>query len=522
MTKENKETLIEEKKGNQFNHECKSSLRPHSHLVLFSRNFPSCNAQGQSRVLDDGTGLDDVLGSLALVLGEVLAEELAQLDNLGLEAVVAGSPCLLGVEHVVGDAGAGGGDLEVEDVIVLVLDLGELARVDGVVDGAGVLEGAALATLGEAGADPAGVEQPGVGLVVLDAVRQHAGVLHGVQGQERLGEARGEGGLGLGDTVLSTGHLGGVAGDEVEHGLGAVELGDGRENTAGVAGQEDNVGGHVGRQAGDLGVLDVLDGVGAAGVLREGRVVVVDGARIGVEDDVLEDGAVADGAENIGLLLGRETDALGVAAALDVEDTAVGPAVLIVTNQGTVGVGGQGGLAGARQAEEEGDVAALALVGGRVKGQDVVLDGHLVEEDGEDSLFHFAGVLGAEDDHLLLGKVDGDRGGRGHALGVAVGGEGAGVVDGIVGVEVLELLTGRADQHVAHEEGVVGARADDADLDAVLLVPAGIAIDDVDAVAGVEVIDGTFAVDFPDLRRAIMLVAGFVDENMRIGRGFTK
>jgi hypothetical protein len=46
---------------------------------------------------------------------------------------------------------------------------------------------------------------------------------------------------------------------------------------------------------------------------------------------------------------------------------------------------------------------------------------------------------------------------------------------------------------------VVGARADDAHLDAVLLVPTGIAIDDVDAVAGVEVVDGTLAVDLPDL-----------------------
>jgi hypothetical protein len=46
---------------------------------------------------------------------------------------------------------------------------------------------------------------------------------------------------------------------------------------------------------------------------------------------------------------------------------------------------------------------------------------------------------------------------------------------------------------------VVGARADDAHLDAVLLVPAGIAVDDVDAIPGVEVVDSTFAVDPPDL-----------------------
>lgn len=302
----------------------------------------------------------------------------------------------------------------------------------------------------------------------------------------------------------------------MEHGLGTVQLGDRGQDTAGIAGQQDDVGGHVLGQAGDLGVVDVFDGVGAgiesvltimrmgrgnlpASVLSECRVIVVDLAGFGVKDDVFQDRAVADGTVDIGLLLGRQANALGVAAALNVEDAAVAPAVLVVTDEGTVGVGGQGRLAGARQAEEERDVAVLALVGGRVQRQDVVLDGHLVEEDGEDTLLHLAGVLGTQDDHLLLGEVDGHRGGRGHALGVAVGGEGAGIVDGVVGVEVLELLTRRADEHVPHEQGMVGAGADDTDADAVLLVPAGIAVHDVDAVTGVEVVDGTLAVDLPHL-----------------------
>jgi hypothetical protein len=50
--------------------------------------------------LDDGAGLDDILGGLALVLGEVLAEELAELDNLGVEAVLASGPSLGGVEEL--------------------------------------------------------------------------------------------------------------------------------------------------------------------------------------------------------------------------------------------------------------------------------------------------------------------------------------------------------------------------------------------------------------------------------------
>ena len=439
---------------------------------------------------------------LVSVLDEVLVEQVRQLVDLVVERRRRG-PALLGVEQIVGHVAAVLGHVQVEDRVHLVLGVGELAVVDGVQDGARVLERAALAAGGGASADPAGVEQPSVGLVLRDLLGQHLRVAHGVQGQEGLGEAGREGRLGLRHTVLSAGHLGGVTGDEVEHGLLGGELGDGREHTAGVAGEQDDVLGVAIRHAGDLGVLDVLDGVGAAGVLGQGRVVIVDQTADGVEDHVLQNGAEADGVENIGLLLGRETDALGVAAALDVEDTGVGPAVLVVTDQGTVGVRGQGGLARAGQTEEDGDVAVLALVGGRVQGQDVVLDRHFVEEDGEDTLLHLTGVLGTKDDHLLLGEVDGDRGGRGHTLGEAVGGERASVVDDIVGVEALKLLGRGADKHVAHEQSVVGARADNTDADTVALIPAGVTIDDIDAVAGVEVVDSTLTVDTPDLLNVV-------------------
>ena len=128
-----------------------------------------------------------------------------------------------------------------------------------------------------------------------------------------------------------------------------------------------------------------------------------------------------------------------------------------------------------------------------------MLDGHLIEQHREHALLHLARVLGAQNHHLLLGEVDGHGCGRGHAGGVAVGGEGPCVVDGVVRPEVFQLLGFRADEHVAHEEGVVGARADDAHVDPVVLVPAGVPVDHVDPVARVEVVDGALAVDLPDL-----------------------
>ena len=68
---------------------------------------------------------------------------------------------------------------------------------------------------------------------------------------------------------------------------------------------------------GQLRVGDVLEGVGAARVLGDGDVVIVYGARDVVDNDVLDDGAEADGAIDLGLALLTQADALGVAASLD-------------------------------------------------------------------------------------------------------------------------------------------------------------------------------------------------------------
>jgi hypothetical protein len=94
-----------------------------------------------------------------------------------------------------------------------------------------------------------------------------------------------------------------------------------------------------------------------------------------VVGDVLEDGSEADGVVDIGLLLGVEAHALGVASSLDVKDSSVGPDVLVVTNEAASGVGGKGGLAGSRKSEEERDVAVGSLVGRRVKREVSELDG---------------------------------------------------------------------------------------------------------------------------------------------------
>src|SRR5690606_14044739 len=89
----------------------------------------------------------------------------------------------------------------------------------------------------------------------------------------------------------------------------------------------------------------------------------------------------------------------------------------------------------------------------------------------------------------------------------------------VIGGEVLELLARRPDEHVAHEQGVVGARTDHAHADPVLLIPSRIAVDDIDAIPRVEVVDGSLAVDSPHLEsRASVSVGQALSGRKQTGR----
>lgn len=56
---------------------------------------------------------------------------------------------------------------------------------------------------------------------------------------------------------------------------------------------------------------------------------------------------------------------------------------------------------------------------------------------------------------------------------------------------------------------MVGTSADDTDADSVAGVPSCVTIDNVDTVPGVEVVDGTFTVDTPDLYISVSLGFGY-------------
>ena len=406
----------------------------------------------------------------------------------------------------------------------------KLALLDGAVEGAGdqrarVSQLNAMAHPVTA-ANPAGVDQVDARAAVGDALAEHLGVDHGVERHKRLAEQRGERGRGLGDADLGAGDLGRKARHKVVHGGVGRQARDRRQHAKGVAGQEQHDA-RGGAHALGPCVRNVLHGVGHARVVCDGDVVVV-GLAVLVEHHVFADGAKADGVEDLGLVEGIQAFALGVAAALDVEDAHVGPAVLVVADQQARGVGRERGFTGAGQAKEHGGLVRDGVHAGRaVHGQHVVLDGQQVVHDAEDGLFDLAGVAGARDQNHPFLEVD-DHGGAGvEALDRRVALIAGGCEHAKVRLAGARDFAGkRAREHLLNKECLAGTLAGDEQAARVVTVGAGHAAGD-EHVALVEVVDdaGLNGLVALDGQRAIdgapgdlVVHVGRIDDKAVVGR----
>ncbi len=243
-----------------------------------------------------------------------------------------------------------------------------------------------------------------------------------------------------------------------------------RENTKSIAGQHDDIRRLTLHQTRNLGIRDVLNRIRAPCVLSNANVIIIRSAGDRVVHYVFEDTAKADGVIDIRFLLGGEVDAFSITTSFDVKDASIGPDMLVVSDEKTVRVSRQSGLASSRKTEEESDVAfVLSNIGGGMKGKLAELDGlevmletrvirnrhyylpyaAVAYHDGEDALLHLAGVFSTEDDHLHALEVDLNRCGRAHSLGETIGRELTSVVDDELGLaKVSELFFGRTDEHV--------------------------------------------------------------------------
>src|SRR6266545_953941 len=141
------------------------------------------------------------------------------------------------------------------------------------------------------------------------------------------------------------------------------------------------------------GILYELQRIGGTGVLGNFVGAEIEQPRVGINRDVFQDGAEADGAPDLRLILAREPDAFRITAALEIEDPAVAPAVLVVADEPPPRVGRKRGLARSGKAEEEGYAAIHAHIGGTVHGEHVAR-GQQVIQYRKDGFFHLACIAG--------------------------------------------------------------------------------------------------------------------------------
>jgi len=127
--------------------------------------------------------------------------------------------------------------------------------------------------------------------------------------------------------------------------------------------------------------------------------------------------------------------------------------VLVVADQHTIGVGRQRGLSRAREAEENGGVAAFADVG-RAMHRHRVAQRQQVVHDGEHGLLDLAAVGRPADEDQFAREIDDDECLRARAVAFGDGEEVARVNDRELGLESVEFAWLRLDEEVAREKAV--------------------------------------------------------------------
>ena len=175
-----------------------------------------------------------------------------------------------------------------------------------------------------------------------------------------------------------------------------------------------------------------------------------------VENDVFEHGAeAARRCKDFRLGLGRQADGLGIAAAFEIEDAVLAPAVFVVADQRALRIGRQRRLAGARKTEEDRRVAIRADIGGAMHRHHP-LGRQQVVEHREDRFLHFAGIGRAADQDDALGEIAGNHGFCAATMTGRIALEIRQVDDRQPRRESGERSLFRADQQVADEQRMPG------------------------------------------------------------------
>ncbi len=241
--------------------------------------------------------LQDIIRHTPRVFSEIFDEQIGELVGHFVVSRWIG-PGLAWVEQCLRNAGAIGRHAHPKNGMRGIAGEVEVAIEGGGDHGSGVgkIDAAAFA---EAAARPSGVDHPHFDFIAGHLFTEQGCIAAGVQGEEGGAEARAEGRFGLGDACLCTGDLRGIAGDELVHGLAWCEPGYGRQDAIGVTGQEEDIF-WGGADGGFEGVGNKAEGIGDAGVLRDGAVVEIDAVGARKKGGILYEGTGPDGVEDAG------------------------------------------------------------------------------------------------------------------------------------------------------------------------------------------------------------------------------
>ena len=201
-----------------------------------------------------------------------------------------------------------------------------------------------------------------------------------------------------------------------------------------------------------------------------------------VYSNVLEECITTDGAIDGRLTLHAQVDHLSVAATLVIEDTIVIPSVLIVTDQETLGVSGEGGLTGTGETKEDGGMLAIHIRIGRGVHRGHATTGVEVIHVAEHPLLHLTTIPGVEDHLLAAGEVEDNSSLRVETELLPVVHLCLGcIVDYEVRLtKVLKLLLGGTDEHIGDKVCLPSHLDDEADLDAGVLIGTAEGVHDVE------------------------------------------
>ena len=371
-------------------------------------------------------------------------------------------------------------------------------------DAARILNGDALART-----VPPRIDEVSTRAVLLHLADEFMRILCRMEFEERLTEARGERRGRLGDAALRAREFRREAREEVVLRLLRRQDRDGRQHAECIGREEDDVlcmrACRLLRDLAQHDVLDVINRIGDARILRH-RLIRKVHVPSEIDGHVLEKSITANSVVDVGLRLGVEVDDLRVAAALIVEDALIIPAVLVVTNQEALRVRRERRLARAGKAEEQRRILAVHIrICRAVHGGDA-LQREIVVHHREHTLFHLAAIPRIDDDLLTAREVEHDR-----RLGVQAeiaemhDARLRRIVDHEIGLEVLELLCRRTNEHIRHEMRLPRHFDDEADGHAGIFVGSAEGIDDKETLVA-ELADRDLAHGVPRFLRGAVVV----------------